>query len=72
MTEEGYLMTDETSHDLQNRIDGVLDLIDFVRVYDRQNGSYHRINELKIIKEIMQKLRGIRDDIPCTCGEEVE
>tara|TARA_B100000929_G_scaffold83675_1_gene65353 strand:+ start:934 stop:1125 length:192 start_codon:yes stop_codon:yes gene_type:complete len=63
MTEEGYLMTDETSHDLQNRIDGVLDLIDFVRVYD---------NELKIIKEIMQKLRGIRDDIPCTCGEEVE
>ena len=69
MTEEGYLMTDETSHDLQNRIDGLLDLIDNVTL--RSDGNL-RINELKTIKEIMQKLRGIRDDIPCTCGEEVE
>ena len=52
---------DDDSHELQDRIDGVIDLIDYVRVYD---------NELKTIKEIIVKLRGIRDDIPCTCGEE--
>tara|TARA_B100001245_G_C22735261_1_gene356752 strand:+ start:524 stop:733 length:210 start_codon:yes stop_codon:yes gene_type:complete len=69
MTEEGYLMTDETSHDLQNRIDGVLDLIDNVTL--RSDGNLYQ-SQRQALKEITQKLRGIRDDIPCTCGEEVE
>ena len=44
---------DEKSHELQNRIDNLIDNIKEGNVTD-------------IIKELVK----IRDDIPCSCGEE--
>jgi len=91
MTEEGYLMTDETSHNLQDRIDVVMDLIN--KVLDntvvtknliRGDSPYYHLNEggeegrkldflTKDEKKLLcavDDLEEIRDDIPCSCGEE--
>jgi len=46
---------DGIAHDLQNRIDNLIDNI--------KEG-----NVTELIKELVK----IRDDIPCTCGEEHE
>ena len=51
-------LSDETSHDLQNDIDVVLDLVKTATI-----GSIKR-------NEILNRLEVIRDNIPCSCGRE--
>ena len=48
-------LSDETSHDLQNDIDVVLDLVKTSTI-----GSIKR-------NEILNRLEVIRDNIPCSC-----
>ena len=48
-------LTDEESHDLQNRLDIVID-----KIADKN------ANMVLVMAELIK----IRDDIPCSCGEE--
>ena len=50
-------ITDKESHDLQNRIDHIIDELE-----EGASGTY-------LIK-LVNELREIRDDLPCSCGEE--
>jgi|TARA_B110000263_G_scaffold240715_1_gene244191 hypothetical protein len=49
-------ITDKESHDLQNRLDHIIDELVIQ-------------NHLYLIK-FVNELREIRDDLPCSCGEE--
>ncbi|HIE73844.1 MAG TPA: hypothetical protein EYQ06_06215 [Flavobacteriales bacterium] len=50
-------ITDKESHDLQNRLDQVIGDLDL-----GASGMY--------LAKLIEDLRNIRDDLPCSCGEE--
>lgn len=52
--------SDKQSHDLQNRLDQIINDLDKVT-----SGTIHLV-------KLIEDLRDIRDDIPCTCGEEYD
>lgn len=48
-------ITDKESHDLQNRLDQVIGDLDL-----GASGTY--------LAKLIEDLKNIRDDIPCSCG----
>ena len=57
--DEGIIpFDDDKSHDLQGRIDVLIDYLNEERVINR-----------KFWNSLVKSLEGIRDDIPCTCDE---
>jgi hypothetical protein len=56
---------DDISHELQGRIDNVIDMLQEI-IPDAKNP----FKEWKKLGKVVSELANIRDNIPCTCGEE--
>jgi len=52
-------MNDEKSHDLQNRIDTIMDMLKPPKIITKS-----------LIGIVLDMLENVRDDIPCSCGDE--
>ena len=65
---------DGISHDLQDRIDTVMDILRNIRKESKDWSEFQCRKKDKTtlyrLKLIVDTLEEIRDDIPCTCGEE--
>ena len=59
-------MTDEKAHALQDRIDSLMDI---VKELIPDDGMSLNEDEEKLVK-VVTEMASIRDDIPCSCGEE--
>ena len=67
-------LSTDTAHDIQNRIDGVMDRIRDIKadskLWDERHAKKKDKTSLYRLTLVERTLEEIRDDIPCKCGQE--